>query len=73
MKSLLDELYDFIVCSDDYNFLPESRRRYRLESRVAELDDESRDFIYELMSEWERYGFRNGFAYAMKIFMECHI
>ncbi len=73
MKGLVEELYNFIICSDDYDFLPVSRRQFRLENKVAKLDEEKRQFLYEVMSEWERYGFRNGFAYAVHLMKECHI
>lgn len=73
MDNLVDGMYKYLLENESYVLLPYSRRQIILDGKVAKMDDEIRDFVLELMGEWEFYGFKNGFAYGVKLMMDAHM
>ena len=73
MNNLVDALYDYLLQDGSHVLLPYSQRQINLDNKVAKLDDDLRDFVMELRAEWEFYGFKNGFAYGVKMMMDAHM
>ncbi len=71
MSKILDELSVFCIDTLDYPLIPQSETMIELTEKRRKLDVEASDFVTENIAEWERYGFVNGFAYAMRLMKEC--
>ena len=68
---LLDDLFYSLQSDCNYEFSHVSSEQQDL-YRIAERQDEkTKDLIHDIMEQWQRYGFANGFAYAVRLFMEC--
>ncbi len=66
---LLGDLFYFALSY--YEFVPMDEEQECLYKIVEDKDEKTKALIEDVMEQWQRYGFVNGFAYAMRIIKEC--
>ena len=66
---LLDDLFYFEV--SHYEFSYEDQEQEDLCKIVERQDEKTQELIKNIMEQWQRYGFVNGFAYAVRLLREC--
>ena len=66
---LLDDLFYF--AASHYEFSYEDPEQEHLCKIVERQDEKIKELIESIMEQWQRYGFVNGFAYAIRLLNEC--
>ena len=66
---LLNDLFYF--AASHYEFSHQEVEQEELCNIVERQDEKNQELISSVMEQWQRYGFVNGFAYAVKLLTEC--